>query len=233
MKFRREPRWILLAAAANILVGCAGSPGQGPNWPPASWGQEKCETADEDGEVSVRYDSIAALMDDDRHRAALAHIQLLENDYGQTQRSQLWRARALRHIGRLDEAQELYERLIEGCHAAAAYHGLGRVVGEKGDWPASRVALEHAGERNPVSPAIHNDLGYALLKVGEFRPAAEHFQTALELDSAHSRAANNLVLALLLLGEDGKAERLMDSLDMPASQRGKLESGADAWEVSG
>ncbi len=219
-------------ATAFLLVGCAGTPGQNDSWTPASWDRAPCKNADDDGEVSIRYDTIEGLMDDDRHRAALAHIQLLENDLGTTQRSRLWRARALRHIGRLDEAQEIYEGLSNGCHASAAEHGLGRVLGEKGQWTDSRDSLERARQVDPVSPAIHNDLGYALLKIGEFRMAAERFQTTLELDSSNQRASNNLVLALLLMDENRKAERLVESLDLPADQWGRLRSQAADWEVA-
>ncbi|MCL7743710.1 tetratricopeptide repeat protein [Guyparkeria hydrothermalis] len=229
MTLHRKTSVFLLALSLGTVAGCSGVPGKPMDL--SAWVQPDCKGEDPDGELGIRYDSIEGLMDSGRHRAALTHIQLLENDHGTTQRSQLWKAKALRQIGRLDEAQRAYGELTNGCFASVAYHGLGRTLGKKGDWTAARQALDQARQLNPISPAIHNDLGYARLKTGAYEPAVESFRTALELDAGRTRAANNLVLALLLMGEKQQAEKLLEPFDIPADRWVKLQSQADSWVV--
>lgn len=229
MTLHRKTSVLLFAAFLGVASGCSGVPGKPMDL--STWMQPDCKGEDPNGELGIRYDSIEGLMDSGRHRAALTHIQLLENDYGTTQRSLLWKAKALRHIGRLDEAERTYGELTDGCFASAAYHGLGRTLGKKGEWTAARQALDHARQLNPISPAIHNDLGYARLKTGAYESAVESFRTALELDAGRTRAANNLVLALLLMGETQQAGKLVEPFDIPAERWQKLQSQADSWAV--
>ncbi|MBM3852101.1 MAG: tetratricopeptide repeat protein [Verrucomicrobia bacterium] len=47
----------------------------------------------------------------------------------------------------------------------------------------------------PSAPALHNNLGVALLRSGDLDAAIHHFQLALRLDPAHADARSNLALA--------------------------------------
>lgn len=191
-----------------------------------------CEPAGgSEGEIGVRYDTIREMMDDGRSRAALSHIEALENEQGRTQRSQLWRAQALRRIGHLEVAGVIYRGLIQGCPGSEAYHGLGKVAGGKSDWIEAERMLKKAVRLDPISPRKHNDLGYAHLKAGASDLAIEEFRTALELDPGRSRSANNLVLALLIAEEDAEAERIADRLSLDPERWQALQRQAEDWEI--
>ncbi|MFO7581406.1 tetratricopeptide repeat protein [Guyparkeria sp.] len=171
------------------------------------------------------------MMQSDRPRAALSHIEALENEQGRTQRTQLWRAEVLRRIGRLEVATVIYGRLTGGCMAGEAYHGLGKTAGVEGDWLEAERMLGKAVRHDPISPSKHNDLGYAHLKTGATDMAIEEFRTALELDPGRSRAANNLVLAFLVAGAREEAERIRERLSIDEDRWQALQRQARGWEV--
>jgi len=138
----------------------------------------------------------------------------------------------LRRIGHLEVAGVIYRRLTQGCLASEAYHGLGKVAGEKGDWIEAEQMLTKAVRLDPISPRKHNDLGYAQLKTGASDLAIEEFRTALELDPGRSRSANNLVLALLIAGEGAEAEVISRRLSLGPDRWQALQSQADGWEIA-
>ncbi|MGM0516314.1 MAG: tetratricopeptide repeat protein [Pseudomonadota bacterium] len=126
----------------------------------------------------------------------------------------------------------IYRRLTQGCLAGEAYHGLGKVAGEKGEWIEAEQLLKRAVRHDPISSRKHNDLGYAHLKTGASGLAIEEFRTALELDPGRSRSANNLILALLIAGESAEAQRISRRLDLDQGRWRALQRQAAEWEAS-
>lgn len=87
------------------------------------------------------------------------------------------------------------EPLRAAAETAAAYSALARRRGAADDWLDAAGAARRAAALAPDSAQAWNDLGWARLKLGFPRRAAECFERSLELDPDAGRARANLQLA--------------------------------------
>lgn len=156
-------------------------------------------SAEEGMELSM----VQQLLDEERPRSALAHLESLDYAYPE---AKLMQAEALREIGHLDGSNLIYQGLVESCLAADALRGLGRNAFEQQQHDDALSYMRLARRNSPADPRIRNDLGYLLMLRGHHGDAIEEFMTALELDNDLGNAASNLVLALLQDGQTQRAE---------------------------
>lgn len=192
----------LLLALLLAGAGCASSGAA----PPAS-GVGRVEAGAAADEQGLHLRLIAKLLDDDKPRAALAHLDALGPAHAAEPRVKLLRAEVLRKLTRFQEAYALYETLLDTPVAGQAWRGLALMQAAQGDLGLARQWLGYASDRLPTDPRIRNDLGYVLLLEGELDRASLELATAIELGD-EQRAPRNLVLLLLVQGDDVSAEEV-------------------------
>jgi Flp pilus assembly protein TadD len=151
--------------------------------------------------------------------ASLAHIDAYLKSYDSTPEVQRLRADALRATDQADAAEAQYRALLPTTQAAAAWHGLGLLAGQRGDYPAAIADFREAVQREPINADMLNDLGYALLCGGDRAAARLPLMQAIELAPDNRKIVSNLALFLLLSNEREKAEGLMRSASFPAEVR--------------
>ncbi|HEY9545686.1 MAG TPA: tetratricopeptide repeat protein, partial [Solimonas sp.] len=93
--------------------------------------------------------------------------------------------------------------------AADAYHGLGLLYARR-DLGASVQYLREATRRNPTDAGARNDLGYALLRAGRYAEAMPELSTAIELEPNDDKSRNNLLLLLMLTGDEAGVKRVIN-----------------------
>lgn len=163
---------------------------------------------------------IRDLRESGRVHAALAHLDDYDSRYPRDLQAALLRADCLVDIGAYDQAEVIYRRLLRSRNAAAAaYAGLGRAAGLRGDWAAASDHFGEAVRRSPLAVVYLSDLGYALLKSGDPEAAVFRLRQATELAPGEPKARNNLVLALEAAGQTEAAARLWAQVTEPADRR--------------
>ncbi len=162
-----------------------------------------CESLDNSQRLrlSLVEDELSA----DRPRAALAYLDALPEKLRQDPQALYLRAEALRAVADYAKAKGFYRTLSAGCLAGAGYRGLGLVAAAQHDLDTALANLEKARTLLSADARVRNDYGYALLLAGRISAAKIEFETAVELSDKKSPAAGNLVLALLVEGEDAQA----------------------------
>ncbi|APX92852.1 hypothetical protein BWR19_07865 [Halomonas sp. 1513] len=180
-------------------------------------------------DIGVQLDMIRQLLESDRPRSALAHLD--SHDFGIGE-ADLLRGDALRAIERHGEADAVYDSLTSSCLAADAYRGMARNAASRGDRREALVLMQQARQERPADPRIRNDLGYLLMLEGQRGAAREEFLTAIELDSGQRNAASNLVLLLMQEGQTAQAENMAARLGVDAALVERLRraspTGADS-----
>ena len=155
----------------------------------------------------VYADLIRGLLRQNQYYAALAHVQEQQQRGGNSDELQYLEAEARRSLGQAKAAEALYKGLLRGDHAGLAYHGLGLLHASR-DLGRSVQLLQEAVRRRPTDVTVRNDLGYALMMSGRYREALPELATAVELDPAGEKARNNLIVLLLLSGDETGAARV-------------------------
>ncbi|MDO0945097.1 hypothetical protein Q1373_05335 [Chromohalobacter salexigens] len=231
------------------LAGCAG-----PDTPNTAWTQTDgrangIATANEEDSTTRRgacgepmsattgmqITLIRQMLDDDKPRAALAHLDSLslEATGADLAEPRLLRGEALRRTGKRDAADRIYDSLTATCLAADAWRGIARNQAARGDMATALASMRKARESRPIDAAIRNDLGYLHLLEGQPRQAEEEFLTALELSPNYARAARNLVMALYAQGNARQATRIAERYgigqdDLELLRQTRLASNATA-----
>ncbi|MGQ0699084.1 MAG: tetratricopeptide repeat protein [Panacagrimonas sp.] len=200
-------------AMISVLSGCAVTEAQ------------RRVTADTEREIAsadspakregIHTDLIRGMLAQNQYYAAIAHIQAQTREAGVTPELQLLEAEARRKLGQLTEAQTLYRGLLKSPFVAEAYHGLG-LISAPGNLATGIWQLQQAVARKPTNATMRNDLGYALMIGGRYREAMLELSTAVELEagSGDERARNNLVLLLVLKGDEAGVRRMAQQSSM-------------------
>ncbi len=126
---------------------------------------------------------------------------------GQTKAGQA--AQALKD-GHADQAAALYREAIEAQAQNASFEfdlaqALGQ-IGDPGNLPEERAALEKAVQLKPGFAAAENQLGFLAAQAGDNTAAEKHFRNALASMPRFAEAANNLGTLLGQEGHDAAAE---------------------------
>lgn len=214
-------RWLALLAPL-LLCACSAS----------GFVQEvERETELRDSEAAddaVYSDLIAQLLQQEKYYAALAHIEENQRDgSGDDQRLALYEARALYGL-RLDgQAKAIFLKLRDTAYDAEAHHGLGLIDARDADLEGAIAHFIRAVRARPTNIAMRNDLGFALLRAGRPADARLQLSTALELEPANKRARTNLMLLMMIRGEEQSVRRLAESAGMTDSELAQLRDEAE------
>lgn len=213
------PFFLLLSL---ILTGCSQMGGGLQAENRHTINKQNCaKTADAD--TSMNLDLIEQLMASGRLYAALAHLDNLQSE---SIYAVYLRAEILRQSGRDELASEHYHALLNTCMVGEGHHGLGLIAGRN---QQLHPALEHlmlAAKQLPVDARVRNDLGYALLLSGQYEQAQREFLTALELDEEALLTESNMMLSLLVMGEEDKAKSYAERIYMDTQTIAELRQQA-------
>ena len=172
----------------------------------------------------IHADLIQQMLDKGQYYAALAHIEEAKRSSNSDQ-LRLLEADARRHLGQRVQAEALYRSLLNGAFAAPAYHGLGILYTET-DLDAAIGNLQRAVERAPTNVDFRNDLGYALMTAGRYTEAMPELSTAAELAPAQTRSRKNLIILMILVGNENAAMRLGQETAVPPEGMRQLRDTA-------
>lgn len=181
----------------------------------------------------VHADLIRGMLDREQYYAALAHVQAQAQHGGTTPQLRLLEAEARRKLGQDEAARDLYRDLLKHReHVPDAYHGLG-LINAKTDLRLALWQLQQAVNRRPADAVMRNDLGYALILARRFPEAMIELSTAVELDAAgaDARARNNLVLLMLVTGDEPAVKRLVRETGMSDQTLAGLRRRAQALKA--
>ena len=154
--------------------------------------------------------------------ASLAHLDVLEQRWPPTERSQLLRADALRQMGEIESSRQIYERLRQGAHAAKALHGLGLLAAQENRFSEAVDYLTSARTQLPTDPLLLSDLGYALLHTQQAQDARIPLMQAAQLQPSNARIAGNVALYLVLFGAPESASAWMQQQQLTEAQRAQV-----------
>jgi len=95
--------------------------------------------------------------------------------------------------GQLDEAEQLYQQILQANpYHADALHLLGVLISQRGHNDLAVSYIERALIVKPHVAAFHNNLGFSFQVLGRLDEAATHFQEALRLQPDFAMAHNNM-----------------------------------------
>jgi len=144
-------------------------------------------------------------------------------------------AARLQQDGRLGEAEELYQGLLElDPHHAGALHNLALLRAAQGRLGEAARLLRHAIGRHPEDAASENGLGVVLQAMGRHEEAAAHFERALALDSAFAAAHLGLGTTLLASGRAAEALAALErALELAPDFAAALDAKGNALQALG
>ena len=215
-------RWLLLPVC--LIAGCAslrqpGQPERAP--PPTQAAADKAyppEPVDPEKLGQLRTDVIRGLIDKGQYYAALAHVEEQKRG-GENSELIYLEAEARRHLGQRPQSEGLYRKLIGSSLEGQAYHGLGLLAAPT-DTEAAIRNLRSASQRLPTDVEIRNDLGYALMEAGRYAEALPELSTAAELAPTQIKSRNNLIILMLLTGnQSGLAQLAQQSGTSPETMK--------------
>lgn len=110
--------------------------------------------------------------------------------------------------GRLDEAEEIYRRILDAePKNPSALHLLGVIAHQVGDSESARELIESALRYAPHYAEAHGDLGLVFKALGRLGDAIDSYRRAVEIKPENAEAHNNLGNALFAVGQlDAAAE---------------------------
>lgn len=180
-----------------------------------------------ESEDAVYRDLIARLLEQDKHYAALAHIEEYKRDGGDTPELTLYEARALYGLELDGQAKALFLKLRDTRLRGEAQHGLGLIAARDGDLARATDYFIDAVHARPTNIAMRNDLGFALLRAGRFSDARLQLATALELAPENERARSNLIMLMMINGDRQGAQELAASAGIEESELNRLRSQSE------
>lgn len=117
------------------------------------------------------------------------------------------KAFAAHHAGRLDEAKDLYKRVLQKTPAdAEVLYLLGTAYSQLADYDEAKKYLDKALAIRPAYPEALSNMGLTLKKGGRASEAVDYYKRALELNPSFADAHGNLASALEALGRIDEAE---------------------------
>lgn len=199
---------LAVVGATLLLVACSGASQRPPErQPPPAYEDAKPEPIDPRKSQQIQYDLIRGLIDKGQYYAALAHLEE-QRQRGSTNELSLLEADARRHLGQRQQAEALYRRLLNTSLDGQALHGLG-LLAVTTDLDNAIRSLKAAAGRLPTDVEIRNDLGYALMEAGRYAEALPELSTAAELAPTQLKSRNNLIILMLLTGNQAGVSQLV------------------------
>jgi Flp pilus assembly protein TadD len=165
----------------------------------------------------VHTDLIRDMIAQHQYYAALAHIQDMQRNNGNTRELRFLEAETRRNLGQSVESARLYQSLLDTAYAAQAYHGLG-LLNARRSIELSIQQLGKAVQLQPTNVQFRNDLGYALMVAHHYPQALTQLATATELDQHNQLARHNLIVLLLLTHDTANAEKMAQDSNVGARE---------------
>jgi Flp pilus assembly protein TadD len=190
-----------------LLSACATTNQRPPVHPADADRQEPDISSDPQKNQQVRLDLIRGMLDKKQYYAALAYIEDQKRSGEGGNELLLLEADARRHLLQTAQAEVLYRKLIGTAYEGQAYHGLGLLYVDS-DINTAVQNLQRASQRLPTDVEIRGDLGYALMEAGRYTEAMPELSTAAELAPGQLKSRNNLIILMLLTGNDLAASKL-------------------------
>jgi Flp pilus assembly protein TadD len=127
---------------------------------------------------------------------ATVSADVLRNPLSSKARRRLEKALRLSELGKHPAAiQELRETLVkEPSSAPYAHNLLGVEYVESGQYSEARSSFEEAVRLMPHESVNHSNLGFSLAVAGDWSSAEQEARTAIQLDSANTKAKTLLEL---------------------------------------
>jgi Flp pilus assembly protein TadD len=212
---------VTLAISAVLSSGCASDSARvyAQQNEAAQLRQQAEEKAPTPNNKGMYLGLIRKMQEQGMYFASLAHIDAYEQQNDSTPEVQRLRADALRETRQGAAADAAYRKLLNSSEAGAAWHGLGLLAAQNGDYAAAATSLRQAAQREPANPLMLSDLGYALLRSGDIAAAKMPLAQAAELAPDNRKMIANLALLLLLSGDAEKAGAVMDQAGMSTDSR--------------
>lgn len=185
------------------------------------------EAADLGKVQQIKRDAVRALLDQGQYYAALAHIEEQKRSFPDNPELIYLEAETRRHLRQRDQADLLYRRLMNGPLEGKAWHGLGLLTAPS-DLDAAIRALRSASSKLPTDVEIRNDLGYALMEAGRYTEALPELSTAAELAPSQLKSRNNLIILMLLTGNQARADQMAKQAGATPETVKQLRSQAQA-----
>ncbi|MGH7964301.1 MAG: hypothetical protein ACRERD_21200, partial [Candidatus Binatia bacterium] len=158
--------------------------------------------------LTVYLNLVQGMIDRNLCYAAIAHLDAMGEQDKRLPEAQFLRAEALRLTRQREAARGVYSTLLGTALAGQARRGLGLLAAEENKLDDAVTHLWQANWLRPTDPKVRNDLGYVLLLRGQLKDAREHLTTALELSRGEGLSTVNMVLLLLIEGQEEAALRL-------------------------
>jgi Flp pilus assembly protein TadD len=207
----------LLATACLGMAACSTFHNGFPNHPTApSLDQTPKPSTDS---KAMYLDLIRQMQQQGAYYASLAHIDAFRLRYGNPPELQRMQGDALREIGQNAAASQVYQGMLHGPQAAAAWHGQGLIAASDRHYAEAEKDLLQATRLEPVNVTYLNDLGYARLAAGDVANAHEPLAEAAELEPGNTKVISNLALWASLQGEETQSEAIMQRANLPQATR--------------
>ena len=171
--------------------------------------------------------TIKEAQDQGRYFASLAFIDEYDVKYGKSPDVEILRAEALRKTDQHAQSEEIYRRLTKTRQKAQAWHGLGLMAGQRGDFVEAAKNLENASSAAPSDAVILSDLAYARMRMGDIEGARIPIGKAAELMPQSPKVLSNMALYLLVRGATPAAEQVMQSANLSQQARQQIYAIAD------
>ncbi|NLN66624.1 MAG: hypothetical protein GX143_00455 [Alcaligenaceae bacterium] len=171
--------------------------------------------------------TIKEAQDQGRYFASLAFIDEYDVKYGKSPEVEILRAEALRKTDQHAQSEEIYRRLTKTRQKAQAWHGLGLMAGQRGDFVEASKNLENASSAAPSDAVILSDLAYARMRMGDIEGARIPIGKAAELMPQNPKVLSNMALYLLVRGVTPAAEQVMQSANLSPQARQQIYALAD------
>ncbi|MCA9102693.1 MAG: tetratricopeptide repeat protein [Pirellulales bacterium] len=125
-------------------------------------------------------------------------------------------ARALENADKLDEARDIYQKLIvESPDRYEPYHRLGVVADRQKRHREAEALYTQAIERQPTKADLFNDLGYCYYLQGKLMKAESAMLKAVAMSPSTPRYRNNLGL---VLGHQGRYDDALEAFRKAGSE---------------
>ncbi len=175
------------------------------------------------GEVALFERTVRFEPEFGRGHILLGKAYYFDRQYGKA-REEFLRAIAIlrRHADRAQDprVRDFYRGFIKGAH-----FDLAHVFEAQGRYSEAVASYAQALAIDPRDGVLHNNLGVALLQLGDLEHATGHFRDAFNLDPSDLRAATNLANGLFMLGRSQEGLRVLQQVyekgDSPSPNSGK------------
>ena len=171
--------------------------------------------------------TIKEAQDQGRYFASLAFIDEHDVKYGKSPDVEILRAEALRKTDQHAQSEKIYRSLTKTRQKAQAWHGLGLMSGQQGDFAEAAKNLANASAAAPSDAVILSDLAYARMRLGDIEGARIPIGKAAELMPQNPKVLSNMALYLLVRGATPAAEQVMRSANLSQQARQEIYAIAD------